>query len=117
MRGRKKDTLCWDCTKAAAKGCAWSGRFEPVKGWKAERVQRLDLKGGETFHVISCPEFEQDRQTDELKRNDAYTEHDLCVIRNSIEDGESVSMIAWRLGRSLTAVTNKIRKMRRAGEL
>nr|DAN88620.1 MAG TPA: hypothetical protein [Caudoviricetes sp.] len=32
MRGRKKDTLCWDCTKAAAKSCAWAGRFEPVKG-------------------------------------------------------------------------------------
>ena len=109
MRGRKKDTLCWDCTKAAAKSCAWSGRFEPVKGWKAERVQRQDLKDSETFRVI--------RQTDEPKRKDAYTEHDLCVIRNSIEDGESVSMIAWRLGRSLTAVTNKIRKMRRAGEL
>lgn len=76
MRGRKKDTLCWDCTKAAAKSCAWAGRFEPVKGWKAERVQRQDLK-----------------------------------------DGESVSMIAWRLGRSLTDVTYKIRKMRRAGEL
>mgnify|MGYP007124388795 CR=1 FL=1 len=53
MRGRKKDTLCWDCTKAAAKGCAWAGRFEPVKGWKAERVQRQDLKDGETFHVIN----------------------------------------------------------------
>lgn len=80
-------------------------------------MQRQDLKDGETFHVISCPEFEQDRQTDEPKRKDAYTEHDLCVIRNSIEDGESVSMIAWRIGRSLTAVKNKIRKMRRAGEL
>lgn len=87
MRGRKKDTLCWDCTKAAAKGCAWSGRFEP------------------------------DRRPEQPKRKDAYTEHDLCVIRNSLEDGESVSMIAWRLGRSLTAVTNKIRKMRRAGEI
>lgn len=117
MRGRKKDTLCWDCTKAAAKSCAWAGRFEPVKGWKAERVQRLDLKGGETFHVISCPEFEPDRRPEQPKRKDAYTEHDLCVIRNSLEDGESVSMIAWRLGRSLSAVTYKIRKMRRAGEL
>lgn len=87
MRSRKEDTLCWDCTKSAAKSCAWSGRFEP------------------------------DRRPAQPKRKDAYTEHDLCVIRNSIEDGESVSMIAWRLGRSLTAVTNKIRKMRRAGEL
>lgn len=75
------------------------------------------VRGGETFHVISCPEFEPDRRPAQPKRKDAYTEHDLCVIRNSIEDGESVSMIAWRLGRSLTAVTNKIRKMRRAGEL
>nr|DAM61377.1 MAG TPA: Tc3 transposase [Caudoviricetes sp.] len=63
------------------------------------------------------PEFEQDRRPEQPKRKDAYTEHDLCVIRNSIEDGESVSMIAWRLGRSLPAVTYKIRKMRRAGEL
>lgn len=117
MRGRKKDTLCWDCTKAGVKGCAWSGRFEPVKGWKAERVQRQDLKDGETFHVISCPEFEQDRTPEITPRKDAYTERDLCVIRNSLEDGENISMIAWRLGRSLTAVTCKIKEMRRAGEL
>lgn len=90
---------------------------ERLEGWKAERVQRQDLKDGETFHVISCPEFEPDRRPEQPKRKGAYTEHDLCVIRNSIEDGESVSMIAWRLGRSLTAVTYKIRKMRRAGEL
>lgn len=117
MRGRKKDTLCWDCTKAAAKGCAWSGRFEPVKGWKAERVQRLDFKGGETFHVISCPEFEQDRRPDEPKRKDAYTPRELDVIRNGVQNGESAVMIAWRLNRGVYGVRDRIRMMRRAGEL
>lgn len=117
MRGRKKDTLCWDCTKAGVKGCAWSGRFEPVKGWKAERVQRQDLKDGETFHVISCPEFEQDRTPEITPRKDAYTPHELDVIRNGVQNGESAVMIAWRLNRGVYGVRDRIRMMRRRGEI
>lgn len=117
MRGRKKDTLCWDCTKAGVKGCAWSKRFEPVPGWKAERVMRPDVRGGETFHVISCPEFEQDRTPEITPRKDAYTPHELDVIRNGVQNGESAVMIAWRLNRGVYGVRDRIRMMRRRGEI
>lgn len=73
--------------------------------------------GGETFHVISCPEFEPDRRPDEPKRKDAYTPRELDVIRNGVQNGESAVMIAWRLNRGVYGVRDRIRMMRRAGEL
>ena len=59
--GLKKSSICIDCAKCEAK-CSWSSRFVPVEGWEAEYVE-----GGPnrlpSYCVISCPEFEKDRET------------------------------------------------------
>ena len=115
--GRKKDTLCWDCKKASFNGCSWDRKLIPVEGWKAERVMRPDVRGGETFHVISCPEFEQDRKPEPTQPKNAYTPHELDVIRNGVQNGESAVMIAWRLNRGVYGVRDRIRMMRRRGEI
>lgn len=63
---RKQMTLCWQCAnsvpdKSGKRGCAWSRRFEPVKGWDAQETR---LYGGDSskrfqksYCVRQCPEF------------------------------------------------------------
>ena len=62
------DTLCWECANAVPdlygkRGCTWSRRFEPVEGWVAKKVHKAsyDHVGGDSYHVIKCPMFVQDR--------------------------------------------------------
>lgn len=43
--------LCWTCAKACG-GCAWSRRFDPVPGWKAERTRM-------GYSILACPEYEK----------------------------------------------------------
>lgn len=123
----KKDTLCWDCQKAV-KGCAWSQRFEPVEGWTAEKVERRlpylhkgvrRVEVGETYHVIDCPEFVPDepREKPKADRGRVYTEKEKAFIREKLAEGRSVSWIGLKLGRKESAMRDKVKKMRRAGEL
>ena len=53
-------TLCWDCANAVpdgVRGCSWSLRFKPVKGWEAETDK---VHESATYTVLSCPMFERD---------------------------------------------------------
>lgn len=54
------ETLCWNCKNAVPNekvGCPWSKRFEPVKGWIADK----HLKQGRiSYTVLSCPLYEMD---------------------------------------------------------
>lgn len=60
-----RQTICWFCRKSGG-GCSWSAEFKPVKGWKAEHtIVRNGKRISEIFEsykVIECPKFEQDRQ-------------------------------------------------------
>ena len=59
-------TLCWSCANAVPdkygkRGCAWSRRFEPVKGWDAQETRLYGGDGSKRFQksycVRQCPEF------------------------------------------------------------
>lgn len=59
-------TLCWSCANAVPdkygkRGCAWSRRFEPVKGWDAQETRLYAGDGSKRFQksycVRQCPEF------------------------------------------------------------
>lgn len=63
-----KANICFDCKKACG-GCSWSAadpvtdeiRFEPVKGWTAEKTaQLINRTWKETYRVKACPLFERD---------------------------------------------------------
>lgn len=61
-----KQSLCWDCQNAVPggnRGCEWSVKVRPVKGWKVEITDRLDAYGNRTHDgvtVLSCPKFIRD---------------------------------------------------------
>lgn len=56
----KKSSLCWDCANALC-GCDWSRDFKPVEGWEAKFSPATKNKV-ESYHVISCPQFEKDKE-------------------------------------------------------
>lgn len=53
---------CWTCKKACG-GCSWSRDFEPIPGWIAEK-NTIPYNGeyADTYKIISCPEYIQDRK-------------------------------------------------------
>lgn len=71
---RKQDgTLCWKCKNAVpdknGHGCNWSRKRQPVEGWVAKETKLKMYKNeqGEevytkSYHVILCPEFEEDER-------------------------------------------------------
>lgn len=61
-----KQTLCWRCQNATGH-CDWSKNFKPVKGWTAKETRIYDKV--QSFIVISCPEFEEDKKKEETKEN------------------------------------------------
>jgi hypothetical protein len=54
-------SLCWSCARAGsvppAKGCAWIEKFEPVKGWTAEKTKL-------GWRVIACPKLKRGKWRD-----------------------------------------------------
>ena len=48
-----KEQLCWTCQKSCG-ACSWSGCFQPVKGWTAEKVHRKTIE--------NCPEYVPDKK-------------------------------------------------------
>lgn len=68
VRFEEKHSICLDC-KNACGGCSWSAvdpatgrlRFEPVKGWVAEKtVLKIGRRGECSYRVKACPLFAQD---------------------------------------------------------
>lgn len=69
-----KPNICFECAKACG-GCSWSAvdpktnkiKFEPVKGWTAEKRSLLvgfeqnRRRYVETYHITACPEFDQEK--------------------------------------------------------
>lgn len=61
------ESLCWCCKHAVPdaegkRGCSWSIRHEPVKGWKI--VESAKYKAGDgreitSYKVSECPKFER----------------------------------------------------------
>lgn len=60
------NSLCWKCqhavpNKEGTRGCSWSRKFEPVKGWKAVQGSRNYYPGTKikttSYTVLECPEF------------------------------------------------------------
>lgn len=63
-KDKESTTLCWECARAYG-GCSWSAKFEPVRGWRAEKMSRVRRRCGaeeewESYDVLECPEFEQE---------------------------------------------------------
>lgn len=54
MRAGRKDSICWDCSKAISAGCSWSKPElgVPVDGWTATKT-RIG------YIVHDCPEFDR----------------------------------------------------------
>lgn len=56
------DQLCWDCASACG-GCEWSRSFQPVPGWTATPVRRIQSYGKkgykviDTYRITACPKF------------------------------------------------------------
>ena len=81
-----RPTLCWSCARACG-GCSWTERdpvthairFEPVKGWEAEKTTINGSKSehGEkcyryttdSYRVVRCPMYVPDRRTRAKKRH------------------------------------------------
>lgn len=60
-REKKKNTkveqLCWSC-KNACGGCSWSSKYQPIEGWEATHVYRIDAgRQMDTYSITACPEF------------------------------------------------------------
>lgn len=97
MRGRNGLSPCRD------------GKRNGCSGKTSRTARRSTLS--------AAPEFEPDRTPEITPRKDAYTPHELDVIRNGVQNGESAVMIAWRLNRGVYGVRDRIRMMRRRGEI
>ena len=56
-----KKTKCWSCANACTGGCNWSKRFQPVKGWKADK-RKVENKASKfiTYFVNECPQYDCD---------------------------------------------------------
>ena len=61
------ETLCWKCANAVpnrdgTRGCSWSRKFVPVKGWKAKKIKTPCTEKFRdcSYEVLDCPEFVSD---------------------------------------------------------
>lgn len=70
---KEKNSLCWECKNSVPGGifgCSWSRKFQPVKGWTAERRELRSSSGRtgdfiESYTVKKCPLFERERRKEE----------------------------------------------------
>ncbi len=60
---QRKDTLCWDCSKATGLGnCPWANHLIPVEGWEAipTKINTNTLAVEVvSYNVRKCPLFER----------------------------------------------------------
>lgn len=65
-RGKRKETLCWDCKKATGGGdCPWANEFKPVEEWKAtptivkvtSQAKSRAAQLQDSYIVRKCPLF------------------------------------------------------------
>lgn len=61
MGSEMRFSICWDCSNATG-GCAWSESLKPVKGWNAEKINKVDSAGVKytTYLIHKCPKFHRD---------------------------------------------------------
>lgn len=99
----KTPTLCWTCRNSVPKtvkgeyvcGCSWSVRLEPVKGWVAEKSvknPRSESHRIETWHVLECPEYKEDRPEDVAFKpgcDEAYVEIAKLVLKRQMDSYRS----------------------------
>lgn len=60
-KAASKSNICMNCKRAARFiefPCPWASKFEPVEGWKAKKITKVDA-GAEisTYHITKCPLF------------------------------------------------------------
>ena len=71
MSAVQTESLCWSCRNSVpdryGNGCSWSRDQIPVGGWQADYKKKHD-----SWHVISCPEY--DRDPPEMIRPDMDTD-------------------------------------------
>lgn len=62
VRGGKRETLCWRCTRPGTGTCSWDKRLEPVEGWTAEEHRFRESDGSTTVSwcVLDCPLYDPD---------------------------------------------------------
>ena len=79
MRGRPKrelareyETLCWRCNRPGTNTCSWDASLKPVEGWDAEVRQWCG--GDVSWHVYSCPLFDEMRSFDDREKNSPRVE-------------------------------------------
>ncbi len=66
---RKKPHLCNKCC-ADKKECSWRSSLEPVKGWKAKKINfKYGQKTVKAYKVISCPLFKENKESSERLRS------------------------------------------------
>lgn len=74
--GQKGEQLCWTCIHAVptldgARGCSWSRYFEPVPGWTAKAVRRVDCGTAiQTYRIHKCPEYVKESRRDACQINE-----------------------------------------------
>lgn len=58
-RGKKKETLCWECGRATGgKGCPWADRLEPVEGWTVTQEKTTAYWNSDFSYIVhKCPLF------------------------------------------------------------
>ena len=52
------NNCCWLCKKNID-GCSWAADFEPVAGWKANKIEKTRPYEQTTYKIFYCPEFEE----------------------------------------------------------
>ncbi len=64
LPGNCESNICMSCQRAARfieLPCPWASKFEPVEGWTAEEICKID--GGQevhTYYITKCPLYMMD---------------------------------------------------------
>lgn len=88
-----KETKCWTCQRGPRSGCPWFADHKPVPGWTAARrdvlMQTTVHKHGKTrnyqkyeesYRVIDCPLYQEDRSEPECQKWDGpYWDAPVCM--------------------------------------
>ena len=123
MRFKRKDTLCWECERAAGKDkkCPWATKFEPVPGWNATptkiKADKLSVHQTlDSFIVHECPMFQlmdfikkrNDENVDLKAKFEQEQKEDKQAIIELKKQGKTVEEIAFITGFKQRTIYNII---------